>query len=877
MSHATPPTPATHAFATPDLPPGPKRADLHCHSDASNKAAEAALNAISCPECYSDPREVYEQARRRGMDFVTVTDHDSIAGVERIANLPGVLVGEELTCWFPEDDCKMHVLVYGITRGQHDALQAVANNIYDVAELVEREGIAHAVAHPIYRQNEKLERWHLERLLLLFKGFECLNGAHSALHREAFEPVLDRLSRHEIEKLSARHRLRPRWPEPWVKARVGGTDDHGLLNIGRTWTEFPPGTETVEDVLRCLREGRCKPGGEAGGSAKLAHTFYSVAVRYYTRHIMSPGAKPNLATTILQTIVGERPPPTKGQLAKLALKGKLKKLGGAIARPVRNLRFSISKRHAAEAAGAWPGDGHLGTGVLKNLFLESARKRIGEHPGLLKSLENGLPPLGEHQDMFRFVSAVNRDISEGLAAAIDKSVDRASFTGLFDSIAAILGQQFVLLPYYFAVFHQNKERHLLREITGRPVRPDGQAIRVGVFTDTLDEVNGVARFLRDMGGRATRAGRQLTVHTCTDSPVIDEPYRRNFAPLLSRPMPYYPELKLNLPPVLEVLEWADRQQFDAIHVSTPGPMGLCGWMAAKMLRVPMLATYHTDFPAYVDHLARDHRVTNGAITYMKWLYAQAHSVFARSNAYRFSLRDLGVADGRMATLPAGADTDKFNPSRRDHGLWTRLGVREPLRLLYCGRVSVEKNLPLLAEFFANVAATRRDICLIVAGDGPYVAEMKSRLAGRPAYFLGYQDDRRLPALYASADLFVFPSRTDTLGQAVMEAQVSGLPALVSHEGGPKEVVADGSTGLVLPGTDAARWAAAACELLDDEPRRRSMSRAAAARAERFSLARTFDAFWSAHTAAVAGPAQAADEAADFTPATPSPRWRLPVG
>src|SRR5215212_6143795 len=219
--------------------PAPKRVDLHCHSDASNKAAEVLLNAIACPECYSDPLDVHAQAKRRGMDFVTITDHDTIDGVVSLASQKhDVLVGEEVTCWFPEDECKLHLLVYGIDAAQHEELQRRAPNIYDVAEYVESKRIAHSVAHPIYRQNEKLERWHLERLLLMFKGFECLNGAHSALHREAFEPVLNRLDRLEIEKLSARHRLRPRWAEPWAKARVGGTDDHGLLNIGRTWTEF---------------------------------------------------------------------------------------------------------------------------------------------------------------------------------------------------------------------------------------------------------------------------------------------------------------------------------------------------------------------------------------------------------------------------------------------------------------------------------------------------------------------------------------------------------------------------------------------------------------------------------------------------------------
>src|SRR3954471_1900237 len=114
----------------------PRRIDLHCHSDASNRTAEAALKAINCPECYSAPAEVYAQAKRRGMDFVTITDHDTIDGVRNLADRADVLVGEELTCWFPEDECKMHILVFGITPGDHAALQARANDIYAVAEYV---------------------------------------------------------------------------------------------------------------------------------------------------------------------------------------------------------------------------------------------------------------------------------------------------------------------------------------------------------------------------------------------------------------------------------------------------------------------------------------------------------------------------------------------------------------------------------------------------------------------------------------------------------------------------------------------------------------------------------------------------------------------
>jgi len=411
----------------------------------------------------------------------------------------------------------------------------------------------------------------------------------------------------------------------------------------------------------------------------------------------------------------------------------------------------------------------------------------------------------------------------------------------------------VLLPYYFAVFHQNKERHLLREITRQHTHKTAGTLRVGLFTDTLDDVNGVGRFIRDMAEQAHRSGAKLVVHTCSDRTKYDLPNRKNFVPLLSRPLPYYEDLKLTLPPVLEVLEWADRQQFDAIHVSTPGPMGLCGWLAAKMLRVPLLGTYHTDFPAYVDNLTRDHRIVLGATEYMKWLYGQMAGVFARSRAYHFNLQNIGVADDRLRDILPGINTAKFHPRHRDVNVWAERGIAEPHKLLYVGRVSVEKNLPLLVESFKRLCQIRGDAALVVAGDGPYLAEMRKSLKGYPAYFLGYQNDAELGPLYAGSDLFIFPSRTDTLGQVVMEAQASGLPVLVSDEGGPREMMDDGLTGLVLPGTDASRWCRAIDELLIDEPRRLRMARTAPTRINRYSLEKTFEGFWQEHVLAVEPP------------------------
>lgn len=836
--------------------PSPKRVDLHVHTIASSVAGEAALRAIQCPECYSEPRAVYEQATARGMDFVAITDHDTIDGALQLSDRGNVIVGEELTCYFPEDHCKIHLLVFGINRTQHEQLRERAADIYRVAEYVEWNRIAHSVAHPLYRQNDLLEREHIERLILLFKGFECLNGAHSALHRESLDRMLNELTRQEIQRLAERHNLLPRWPAPWFKARTGGSDDHGLVNVGRTWTEFPSDVMTTEQVLECLREGACQPGGEAGSTLKLAHAFYAVGVRYATGNLRDKNARNAPATRILRTLIGEPGGSSTTRALRDAVASGVRRAASAIARPLRR-----------RGPGAMTASG---TDLLAKLFGESVQKRISEHPALSAAIERSLPPLGEHDDLFRLLGSINRDVASGIGDVVEQHLRKGNFMALFDVLASVAAQQCVLAPYYFALFHQNKERELLPRMTNHVVARNRENLRVGLFTDTFDDINGVARFIRDMSEQAHRAGRQFTVCTSTASTRFELPNRVNFEPMFSRPMPYYADLQMTIPPLLHMLEFADRKQFDVIHVSTPGPVGLVGWLAAKMLRVPVLMTYHTDFPAYVENLTKDHRLTAGCSWYMGWFYRHAAAVFSRSQSYQDNLRSLGVPSEKLLTILPGINTDKFNPTHRDDSLPTTLGIEGKKRLFYCGRVSVEKNLPLLVQAFKRICSKRNDVALVVAGDGPYATTMREELRGLPAYLLGFQTDAQLAAWYATSDLFVFPSRTDTLGQVVMEAQASGLPAIVSDEGGPKETVADQVSGLVLPATDSDVWADAIERLLDDEPTRQRFSRSALARSARYSLSHTFEQFWMEHLRVVQPPP------AEQEPAEPLPPHPLPV-
>jgi glycosyltransferase involved in cell wall biosynthesis len=195
--------------------------------------------------------------------------------------------------------------------------------------------------------------------------------------------------------------------------------------------------------------------------------------------------------------------------------------------------------------------------------------------------------------------------------------------------------------------------------------------------------------------------------------------------------------------------------------------------------------------------------------------------------------------------------------RDPHGaVWDRLGVpREGPKALYVGRVSVEKNLPLLASAWKRLVrampAGAGAPSLVVVGDGPYRERMQRELAGLHAYFPGFRHGPELSAIYASADLFAFPSATDTLGQVVMEAQSAGLPVLVSDRGGPREVVREGETGLVLPWNSAGAWCRALRTLLADPPRLRAMGEAAHRSMQPMTIRSSFEHFWSVHERAVA--------------------------
>lgn len=375
--------------------------------------------------------------------------------------------------------------------------------------------------------------------------------------------------------------------------------------------------------------------------------------------------------------------------------------------------------------------------------------------------------------------------------------------------------------------------------------------RVVLFTDTLGDVNGVSRFIRNAAEMARLTGREFTVLTSTNFEVPDAPNIVSVPPVFATKMPKYENLELVVPPYRRMMEVVKSLQPDVIHVSTPGSVGLVGLRAAKVLGCPLVGVYHTDFPAYIEKLFHNESMTQGCEWYMRAFYGRFASIFTRSDSYAQRLVDMGIARERLHTLRPGIMTEQFHPGARDVRVFgdSRENV---VRYLFCGRISVEKNMPMLVKLWQQADVVLRekgvDAELVLIGDGPYREEMERdlRATGSRVRLLGFKYGQELTTLYASCDVFVFPSTTDTLGQVVMESQSSGLPVLVTDQGGPKEVVRDRETGFVIPAADHVAWVRRMVELGTQQSLREKMGRAAHEFIQQFSMARSFEHYWQVH-------------------------------
>lgn len=370
---------------------------------------------------------------------------------------------------------------------------------------------------------------------------------------------------------------------------------------------------------------------------------------------------------------------------------------------------------------------------------------------------------------------------------------------------------------------------------------------VSLFVDAPEHLSGVSLTLESWSAEARQQGKPFYLHMA--GATHPAPGCKSFPRVGTLRFSSYEGLDIPIPDVKAVTDFFRRHPFDVAHLSTPGPMGLLGMRLARDRNVPVCGTYHTDFPRYVRDLTGNAELEEVTWDFMRWFYGQMDLVAVPSRATARDLIDHGLDASRLHVVGRGVEQQTFSPDHRSEALRKSWGVLPgETVLLYVGRISREKNLPLLTEAFRQLGDTPTR--LVVVGDGPYLPEMQEALQDARVHFTGTLRGEDLSAAFASGDLFVFPSVTDTFGRVIIEAQASGLPVLVSDQGGPQDAILPGRTGRVVSEITANRFAEAVRGILQTPGWLPQASHAAREHARNYTPAASFNQFWKLHRLAL---------------------------
>lgn len=751
------------------------------------------------------------------MTYVTLTDHNTIDGALTLTHHDDFFISEEVTTYFPDEDVKLHVLALGITEEQHRGIQAVRRDLYELVKYLRREDILYVLAHPLTRLGGELTPGHLERLMLLFPIWEVHNGSTLESENNLSQRLAELSSPEKLAELAELHDLEPQ--HGGIITYTAGSDDHAGFDIANART-ITADTGSIAGFLAEVKAGRSTIEGSHGSTLKLAHTMLGLLAH--------------------NTDDEEEKSPSLLGKARTGRKW------------VRLLSIAVG--------------GDSTAGALKKVMAE-------------KELRQAFMPLmtsghaGGDKFHNQICSLVNAAWTTGMRTTVSglSELTLSNFVVNLDRIGRLVALQILLLPHSLASNYHSRQRHFLRRLSSQmlPDTPTAEPPwpRVALFTDTLDQVNGVTSIIGRIGEYCRDENLPLEILACggddgsrkktstgkgsgssggRDEQPADGRVTR-FPAVASVNLPDFGNLDMSVPPVLDIIRYCEEQQFDVIHSATPGPMGLVAFMVSRILQVPFVSSYHTDIPRCVGRLTDDKLNEEAAWTYTRWYYQRCDLTFVPS---AWSSRDLachGLDQRKMAILYQGIDSDRFSPEFRSEEWRQRLAgdgsgsdasrkqaksgvpdtniAPDKKILLFVGRMSAEKDLRFLADSYLELASKRQDVRLAMVGDGPMRAELEE-LLGDTAVFTGWLKGRELAAAFASADIFVFPSSVDTAGQAILEAQASGLPAVVCSEGGASENIEAGNTGLTARSRSVSDFNRCIEKLLDDEGTRRAMSRAA---------------------------------------------------
>lgn len=748
------------------------KADLQVHSKFSDQPREWFLRRIGSSESFTEPINIYETAMSKGMNFVTITDHNSIDGALEIAHLPNVFISSEITTTFPENNCKIHCLVHGISEIEFRDLQELRKNVYEFREYMLENDIIHSIAHPFYEVNNCLNIDIIEKMLVLFDRFEAINGARPEVSENLTKIILKSMTKERLLEYANKYNIEPISENSWRKKLTGGSDDHGGLYISSGWTETPHAKNT-EEFLNFIRKGNHSPKGTPSNSLKMANTFMKITSDYYGDKFR---ASDNFIGTLLKRFTDPKINEEK--------RNKFQVIAEKISMPF------IWQKHAKHMSDT---EKLICTEIINIV----SNKDNTKDPKLLKDT------LEPAEYKYTMVSQVAHQLLYKFSCEIGRKIKCGSIMGILESLSSVGAISLGLTPYIAAFMAQHKGDRKLRELA---LNFDNQGVLTKTkvskawVTDTFNEVNGVTRTIKTLANLASEHKHNLTMVTCVEGYTEEKFVIKNFEPVGMWCFDEYASQALSFPPFLDVMKYFEEENFDEIIISTPGPLGITALAAAYILEIPVTGIYHTDFPQYIMNWTEDTVMREGTIRYMRTFYGHMQRILVPTEVYRKNLVEMDFPPNIIDVMPRGVDLSRFNQEYGSEHFWQAFDLEKRFTFVYVGRISSEKNIKVLFEAFELFLEDGFDANLALVGDGPGTDceeyKRKYRLNKR-IIFTGKLNGDILSKAYASSDAFIFPSLTDTFGNVVLEAHASSIPAIVSTQGGPQEIIRVNKTGIVV--------------------------------------------------------------------------------
>mgnify|MGYP001766019624 CR=1 FL=1 len=361
-------------------------------------------------------------------------------------------------------------------------------------------------------------------------------------------------------------------------------------------------------------------------------------------------------------------------------------------------------------------------------------------------------------------------------------------------------------------------------------------IKIALFSEVLKEhLDGVTNTLYQIIDRIPKKRFEyLFITSYPPSENVKLPFPVVVVPKVA--FPTNPDYPISLPFFNSQLREAlDDFQPDIIHLTTPFTLGNYALAYGQEQGIPVLATYHTHFISYIEYYFRylpffSRLLDRGGRRYMNWFYNKCDLVYVPTESIMDELLDCGIERRRMVIWGRGIDTTLFSPDNRDPVFMDKLCGAATRRVLFVSRLVWEKELKTLAAVYDLLTETHPDVRFVVTGDGPRRRELERLMPD--AVFTGKLVKKELAKVYASSDVFIFPSITETFGNVVLEAMASGLTPVVAAQGGPKGIVKDGLTGFHATPKDPNDFHQKIARILDDPKKAAVMSRRAAEYAHR---------------------------------------------